>query len=83
MLFTLFMIFCSTAVDAFFSNCGTFSSTCARENTVNTDEYIALSADEKKTKIMENVMSDTSPAEYPSALGVAGIFKESMCPTFE
>ena len=80
MLFTLFMIFCSTAVDAFFSNCGTFSSTCATENAVNTDEYIALSAEEKKTKIMENVLSDTSTADYPNA---AGMFKESMCPTFK
>ena len=80
---TLFIAISTTIVNGFFFNdCGRLSPTCVSENSVNTDEYLALSAAEKKTKIMDNVLTDITPSEY-YGIGMVGIFRESMCPTFE
>ena len=67
-----------------FGNCGTLSSSCECENSVNTLEYLELSAGEKLNKIMDNVNSDTSSAQWfnPFILGT-GILTERMCPTFQ
>ena len=80
---TIFIVISSSLVQGLFDNCGRFSSTCVTESSVNTDEYLALSATEKMTKIMDNILSDTTPSEFYSKTDMIGIFKESMCPTFQ
>jgi len=82
---TVLAVVSTTLVNGFIFNndCGKLSPTCVSENSVNTDEYLALSAAEKKTKIMDNVLSDTTPSDFYSGLDMIGIFRESMCPTFE
>ena len=65
-----------------FSNCERLSSTCTTSKSVNTPEYRQLSAADKKTKIMENVMADTRSADWFNPLQMSGILTERMCPTF-
>ena len=66
-----------------FSNCGKLSSTCVRDNSVNTPEYLALSAADKETKIMANVLTNTNSGEWWNAFRTgSGILRESMCTTF-
>ena len=76
---------CSNSDSAgLFGNCGSLSSSCVCENSVNTPEYLELSAEEKLNKIMDNVNSDTSSAQWfnPLILGT-GILTERMCPSFQ
>ena len=80
LLTSLLMFACVES--GWFSNCGKLSSSCSTSKSVNTAEYLQLSAADKKTKIMENVMEDTTSADWLSSAEVAGIFTESMCPTF-
>jgi len=65
-----------------FDNCGTFSSSCVPENPVSGEEYLALSAADKKAKIMDNVLANTESAEWFGTLEAAGLMTERMCPTF-
>ena len=76
---------CSNSNNAgLFGNCGKFSSSCVCEDSVNTPEYLALSAEEKLNKIMANINKDTSSAEWYNAFVLGtGILSERMCPTFE
>ena len=74
-----------TVVNGFgkwFGNCGTFSSSCVPENPVSGEDYLALSAADKKAKIMENVLANTESAEWFGTLEAAGLMTERMCPTF-
>ena len=80
LLKSLLMI--ASAGAGWFSNCGKLSDTCTTSSPVNTEEYLALSADDKKARIMDLVMEDTESADWFSSLEVAGMFTESMCPTF-
>merc|ERR1711915_160215 len=76
--------FCVIAVvnSGWFDNCGTFSSSCVPEKPVSGEEYLALSAADKKAKIMDNVLANTESAEWFGTLEAAGLMTESMCPTF-
>jgi len=47
---------------------------------VSTEEYLALPAVEKSAIIWNNVMEDTTSADWFSALEMPGIFTEDMCP---
>ena len=46
------------------------------------DEYLAKSAEAKQADLWEAIMADTTPGKFPSAASLAGIFAESMDPTF-
>ena len=87
-LFIATLLFASSQAcsnnEGLFGNCGRLSSTCVCEEPVNTPEYLELSADEKLNKIMVNIESDTSSAQWfnPFILGT-GILSERMCPVFE
>jgi len=81
LLVTSLLMF-SSAGAGWFSNCGKLSASCTSTNPVNTEEYLGLSAAEKKARIMEKVMEDTNSADWLTSLQVAGIFTERMCPTF-
>ena len=72
----------SSVSAGWFSNCGKMSSTCTTSSSVDTADYLSLSAADKAAKIMENVLEDTTSADYYSALQMAGIMTEKMCPTF-
>ena len=65
-----------------FSNCGKMSSTCTTPSSVDTADYLGLSAADKAAKIMENVLDDTTSADYYSSLQMSGLMTEKMCPTF-
>ena len=45
-------------------------------------EYLAKSAEAKQADLWEAIMTDTAPGKFPSAASLAGIFAESMDPTF-
>jgi len=51
-------------------------------NHVNGGHYISLTAPQKLEKIWENCQEDSSPASWFSALKMAGLLLERMCPTF-
>jgi len=53
------------------------------QNKVKGPDYLALSAAEKQNLIWENVVADTSSADWPSSLALGTIFLESMCPTLK
>jgi len=73
----------SSVSAGWFSNCGQMSSTCSTSTSVHTPHYLALSAADKAAKIMENVMEDTTSADWLSSLQQSsGILTEKMCPTF-
>jgi len=72
----------SSVSAGWFSNCGKMSSTCTTSSSVDTTDYLGLSAADKAAKIMENVLEDTTSADYYSALQMSGIMTEKMCPTF-
>lgn len=87
-LFIVALLFASSQAcsnnEGLLGNCGKLSSTCVCEEPVNTPEYLELSAEEKLNKIMVNIESDTSSAQWfnPFVLGT-GILSERMCPVFE
>jgi len=73
----------SSVSAGWFSNCGKFSSSCTTDSSVHTADYLGLSAADKAAKILENVMEDTTSADWYSPLQIpAGILSERMCPTF-
>ena len=73
----------SSVSAGWFSNCGKLSSTCTTSSSVDTADYLGLSAADKATKIMENVLEDTTSADWLSPpLQIAGLLAEKMCPTF-
>jgi hypothetical protein len=45
-------------------------------------DYFDLSAAEKHDQLWNHIMADTESAEFPGSLEIAGIFLESMQPTF-
>jgi len=72
----------SLATGKLFGPCGSLSSTCVGPQSVNTDEYLALSAAEKNEIIFANCLESTTSASWFSGLEMPGMFIESMCPTF-
>lgn len=63
-------------------NCGRWSSSCEAADALNTDDYLKLSAPDKMRLLMGNIQESKNPSSWFSALSMTGIFRESMCPTF-
>ena len=82
LLVFVFVSLMSLSTGKLFGPCGKLSSACVGPQSVNTDEYLLLSAAEKNKIIFAKCLENTTSASWFSGLEMLGIFMESMCPTF-